>query len=31
MEQNKNGRMGSSSKPDIANDCYFGKTEETRI
>ncbi|MEJ7679354.1 MAG: reverse transcriptase domain-containing protein [Segetibacter sp.] len=31
MEQNKNGRMGSSTKPDTGDNYYTGKTKETRI
>src|SRR3954470_7072754 len=30
MEQDKNGRMGSSAKPDNGNNNYTGKTKETR-
>jgi hypothetical protein len=31
MEQNKNGRMGGTTKPDTVNDYYFGKTEKTGL
>ncbi len=31
MKQNKNGRMGGSTKPDNINHCYIGKTKETGI
>ncbi len=31
MEQNKNGRMGCSTKPDIGNNYYFGKTKKARL
>src|SRR4051794_31179599 len=31
LEQNKDGRMGGSSKPDTGDYCYIGKTTTTWI